>query len=150
MSHLVLPVHSNFILHSPEKLKIKGLSTFCIHLRNLKISVFCTFLFTRKLRFQCSASRFTEYFVHRKTTQKDLRTRKKSSLSNRQMSKGKSEHQTKNKKKKWKSASPKASPFTKHHKTFHYPERDKIQFSYPIEGPKCGCLRKNSLCSTKY
>merc|ERR1711888_33496 len=70
---------------------------------------------------------------------------KKSSLSNRQMSKGKSEHQTKNKKK-WKSASPKASPFTKHHKTFHYPERDKIQFSYPIEGPKCGCLRKNSFC----
>ena len=89
-------------------------------------------------------------WVNRKTTQKDLRTRKKSSLSNRQMSKGKSEHQTKNKKKKWKSASPKASPFTKHHKTFHYPERDKIQFSYPIEGPKCGCLRKNSLCSTKY
>ena len=88
-------------------------------------------------------------WVNRKTTQKDLRTRKKSSLSNRQMSKGKSEHQTKNKKKKWKSASPKASPFTKHHKTFHYPERDKIQFSYPIEGPKCGCLRKNSLCSTK-
>jgi len=66
------------------------------------------------------------------------------------MSKGKSEHQTKIKKKKWKSASPKASPFTKHHKTFHYPERDKIQFSYPIEGPKCGCLKKNSLCSTKY
>ena len=88
--------------------------------------------------------------VNRKTTQKDLRTWKKSSLSNRQMSKGKSEHQTKNKKKKWKSAYPKASPFTKHHKTFHYPERDKIQFSYPIEGPKCGCLRKNSLCSTKY
>ena len=38
-------------------------------------------------------------WVNRKTTQKDLRTRKKSSLSNRQMSKGKSEHQTKNKKK---------------------------------------------------
>ena len=37
--------------------------------------------------------------VNRKTTQKDLRTWKKSSLSNRQMSKGKSEHQTKNEEK---------------------------------------------------
>ena len=35
------------------------------------------FVHPKNSRFQCSASRFTEYFVHRKKTQKDLLTRKK-------------------------------------------------------------------------
>merc|ERR1711951_47021 len=72
----VFPVHSNFVLRSPEKLKISGLSifyvrlkklkisvlcTFSVHLKNLKISVFCTFFIHQKnSRFQCSASRFTD------------------------------------------------------------------------------------------
>ena len=72
----VFPVHSNFVLRSPEKLKISGLSTFyvhlkklkisvlrtfSVHLKNIKISVFCTFYVHKKnSRFQCSASMFTD------------------------------------------------------------------------------------------
>ena len=62
-------------------------------------------------------------WVNRKTTQKDLRTRKKSSLSNRQMSKGKSEHQTKNKKKKMEISFPKGKSFHKAPQNFSLPRK---------------------------
>ena len=100
-------------------------------------------------RFQCEASRWTEYEWTGKQLKRICEHEKKVPCRTAKCPKGKVNIKQKIRKK-WKSASPKASPFTKHHKTFHYPERDKIQFSYPIEGPKCGCLRKNSLCSTKY
>ena len=98
-------------------------------------------------RFQCEASRWTEYEWTGKQLKRICEHEKKFPVEPPNVQR---EKWTSNKKwrKKWKPASPKASPFTKYHKTFHYPERDKIQFSYPIEGPKCGCLRKNSFSPT--
>ena len=82
------------------------------------------FVHPKNSRFQCSASRFTEYFVHRKKNSR-ICSPEKNSLSHRQMSIRKSLHQKKEKK--WKTAPPKARPYTRTTKSFSLPRKRQEQ-----------------------
>ena len=81
------------------------------------------FVHPKNSRFQCSASRFTEYFVHRKKTQGSAHPKKIPCLTAKCPS-GKVYIQ---KKKKWKTAPPKARPYTRTTKSFSLPRKRQEQ-----------------------
>ena len=80
------------------------------------------FVHPKNSRFQCSASRFTEYFVHRKKTQGSAHPKKIPCLTAKCPS-GK----VYIKKKKWKTAPPKARPYTRTTKSFSLPRKRQEQ-----------------------
>ena len=84
------------------------------------------FVHPKNSRFQCSASRFTEYFVHRKKTQGSAHPKKIPCLTAKCPS-GKVYIQKKKRKKKWKTASPKARPYTRTMKSFSLPRNRQEQ-----------------------
>ena len=81
------------------------------------------FVHPKNSRFQCSASRFTEYFVHRKKTQGSAHPKKIPCLTAKCPS-GKVHIK---KKKKWKTAPPKARPYTRTTKSFSLPRKRQEQ-----------------------
>ena len=93
------------------------------------------FVHPKNSRFQCSASRFTEYFVHRKKNSR-ICSPEKNSLSHRQMSIRKSLH--KKNKKKWKTAPPKARPYTRTTKSFSLPRKRQEQTIFSSNQVKRG------------